>query len=230
MKKAAASVVILLALIAAGYLLFTHRSVSEGSVATTTPAIAQSFTVATSTLAEEGTDYSVHVDYPQFGNASIDAQIRDAVTEAAAELKAQAATDTPTAQGFPKYEFIGQYSSVYIGPDVISFREMLAQDTGGAHPLPTIYGFNFDANTGKMLTLNDALAKIGLSLANVAASAKTQLNTQLGTDIIFPEGADPKSENYQTFLIQKNNVIFIFQPYQVAPYSAGTPQVSFPRK
>jgi len=190
----------------------------------------RALTLATSTLAEEGTDYSVGVEYPQFGDAAIDAQIRDAVAAAAAELKAQAAKDAPVSQGFRKYEFIGMYSDVYIGPDIVSFRQVLAQDTGGAHPLPVVEGFNFDARTGRRLTLDDALAMAGLTLDTLAAGAKAQLAQQFDGDVMFPEGAVAKIENYGTFLISKDTVAFIFQPYQVEAYAAGTPEVSFARK
>src|SRR3990167_6401743 len=101
----------ILAVVAAGYFLFARTAVApvEDGVATST---AKTLTLATSTLSEEGAEYSVDVEYPQFGDETIDAQIRDAVASAAAELKTQAANDAPVSEGFRKYEFIGMYSDV----------------------------------------------------------------------------------------------------------------------
>ena len=56
-----------------------------------------------------------------------------------------------------------------------------------------------------------------------------QLKVILGEDIIAPEGADPKPENYNVFLVGKDKVTFIFNNYQVAPYAAGHQEVWFSR-
>ncbi|MCE9541802.1 DUF3298 and DUF4163 domain-containing protein [Candidatus Kaiserbacteria bacterium] len=223
----AAVVIIVLALVA--YFFLTRSAIAPVQETGQAPT-PQAVTVSTSTLAEEGTDYSVHAEYPQFGISAIDEQIRSAVAAGADELKKQAATDTPVSHGFRKYEFIGTFSDVYTGPEFISVREVVAQDTGGAHPLPVMLGLSFNRATGKMLTLDDALALTGLTLAQVAEQSKAQLSAKLGSDIIAPEGFEANPDNYSAFVVHENNVIFIFQPYQVAPYSAGAPETVFARQ
>jgi len=43
------------------------------------------------------------------------------------------------------------------------------------------------------------------------------------------EGAAPSQENYSIFLINKNNLVFYFSKYQVAPGAAGGFKVTMPR-
>ncbi|MBI5644894.1 DUF3298 domain-containing protein [Candidatus Kaiserbacteria bacterium] len=191
---------------------------------------AQAASVSTAQVKEESTDYAIDVEYPQFGIAEIDARIRSSVESMVTSVKEEAKKDRPAAEGFRKYELLGGFDRAYIGDDVVSARITFGQDFGGAHPLPIITTFNFDRKNGQGITLNQALGMIGRTLPQVAVGAKAQLDQKLGSDVIAPEGADPKAENYETFLIEKERVTFIFQPYQVAPYTAGVPEVSFARK
>lgn len=42
------------------------------------------------------------------------------------------------------------------------------------------------------------------------------------------EGTAPKEENFENFLITDNALIIIFDPYEVAPYAAGSVFVEIP--
>ena len=181
------------------------------------------------TLQEEATEYSIHIEYPEFGIPVIDTVVQDAMVESAGAFKEQAVHDTPVLRGLRQYELFGTVASTYAGPDVVSARIVLSQDFGGAHPLPVIVTFNFDRASGRALTLDDALAMTGLSLETLASGALSQLAGSLGEEVIFLQGAEGKVENYQTFVFDERTITFIFQPYQVAPYAAGAPEVSFVR-
>ena len=61
-----------------------------------------------------------------------------------------------------------------------------------------------------------------------AESYESQQYSPLG-NALFADGALPKPENYQTFVVGADSVTFIFQEYQVAPYAAGPQEVSLPR-
>ncbi|MEK7601384.1 MAG: DUF3298 domain-containing protein [Patescibacteria group bacterium] len=176
-----------------------------------------------------GTDaYRIEARYPQFGNPLVDEKIKSAVDVAIADFKT--IPPNPPGSATPKNEFTGSFDAVYAGSDVVSVKLLLSQDTGGAHPNTVAVGVNVDPKTGKALTLDDALALTGMTLEQVAVQSLAQLKTQLGSDFISPQGADPKPENYSTFLISASAVTFVFQSYQVAPYSSGMQEVTFPRK
>lgn len=90
-------------------------------------------------------------------------------------------------------------------------------------------GENFDRATGKELSLDDALTLTGLTLQQVSDGARGQLQAKLGQDFIFPDGASPSPDNFSAFVVTPNAVTFIFQEYQVGPYSVGAQEASFPR-
>jgi len=209
------------------FFFYTPRGTETTSDTSTTSTPAQ---ITTKTAQEDSAEYSIDVQYPEFGIPVFDAEISKSVHAAVEELKKQAATDKPVANGFRKYELYGRVSGTYLDENIANAKIVLAQDFGGAHPLPIVVTFNFDRKTGTLFTLDSALARLGLTLPQMASEAKAQLDATLGKDIIAPEGADAKAENYQTFIVGVNSVTFIFQPYQVAPYSAGTPEVVFARQ
>ena len=172
--------------------------------------------------------YRIEARYPQFGNPLVDAKIKAAVDAAVAEFKT--IPPPPPGSATPKNEFTGSFDAVYAGSDVVSVELLLSQDTGGAHPNTVVIGVNVDPKTGRELTLENALTLTGMSLEKIAAESLAQVQAKLGADGVFADGADPKPENYSTFLVGSSTVTFVFQNYQVAPYAAGMQEVSFPRK
>ncbi len=186
--------------------------------------------VATATEREDTDTYTVDAKYPQFGIASIDADIKAAVEGAVTEFKNDtAAGPPPPDSAVTQYEFQSMFDSAYVSAGVVSAKLIVSTYTGGAHRNAVIYGLNYDRETGNQLTLDDALSMIGLSLEKVAETAKAELTAKLGADIIAPEGTDPTPENYSTFVVSPDQVTFIFQVYQVAPYAAGPQEISFAR-
>jgi peptidoglycan-N-acetylglucosamine deacetylase len=201
------------------------------------PRIQEPITLATSTQgsirmtveekSEETDTYSIRARYPQFGVASIDALITREVEEAISAFKAYPAN--PPESAVPKNEMAIDFNGVYTGSDFISVEMMVSEYTGGAHPNSVIYGITIDRASGKELTLDGALALLGKSLSAVAAESLAKLRADLGEDMLFPEGAAARPENYSVFIVSENDVTFIFNNYQVAPYAAGPQRVSFAR-
>lgn len=216
----------LLAIVLAAVVLFLAARAPQSSYSAP-----PSVSIATSTEAASTTNYSVSAAYPRFGISAIDAHIKSDVDKGIADLEAQAQQDQPAKNGFPQYTFMSQFSDPYIGSDFISVRLVLDAYTGGAHDMPTLIGENFHRDTGQAVTLDEALALTGKTLDQVAQAAKQQLaqNPDTQPTGVWGPGSDPDPQNYQSFLINKNAVVFIFQPYQVAPYAAGAPEISITR-
>lgn len=195
--------------------------------------------VATATSMASTTEYTVDISYPQFGIPAIDSQIKADVVAGENDLITQANTDKPAENRYPQYAYtcafnqpsIGANYAPYIGSDYISVAVVCAPYTGGAHENPVVMGETFDRSTGKRVTLDQALSLTGMTLSQIASSSKAQLaqNPDTAPTGIWASGSDPTSDNYSTFLINQDAVTFIFQPYQVAPYSSGAPEVSIPR-
>jgi hypothetical protein len=179
------------------------------------------------TLKEEAPKYTIDVKYPQTGLPGSDAKIRQLVEPMAAEIKKAALADNFSAG---KYTLEGDFKTALAGPDIVSIVFDVYTYTGGAHGAHATHGLNFDAATGRELTLDDALSLTGLTLAQLADQSATKLKAKLGDMYMFPEGAAAKRENYDTFAVSSGEVTFFFSEYQVAPYAAGPSEVSFQRK
>jgi len=179
-------------------------------------------------LVTESTDaYKIDAHYPQSGILAFDAEVQAVIENALTEFRAYPAN--PRDSSTPQNELVSSYNSLYIGPDIASVALSISEYTGGAHGNTVIVGVNVDRTTGKELALDDALALIGKTLPQVADASLVQLKANLGEDLTFPEGASAKPENYGTFLVSADRVTFVFNNYQVAPYSAGQQQVWFKR-
>lgn len=180
------------------------------------------------TVSEDTSTYLIDIRYPQFGIPLADVKIKAIVDNAMAAFKSYPAN--PPDSAAPKNEFTSSFSSTYVGADIVSVALTISEYTGGAHPNTVIIGVNVDPKTGEEVTLDDALGMIGKNLQQVSEESLVQLRAELGADIIAPEGASPVPDNYSTFLVSKDKVTFIFNNYQVAPYSAGPQSVEFARK
>ncbi len=171
--------------------------------------------------------YRIEVRYPQFGIAAVDEKIKAVIDKAIDAFKEYPAN--PPGSAVTQNELTGSFDSTYVGDDIVSVELSISEYTGGAHPNTVIIGVNVERSNGKELTLDDALALVGKSLEEVAEQSLKELKATLGDDVIAPEGASPTVENYSTFLVSKDRVTFIFNNYQVAPYSSGQQQVWFKR-
>jgi len=223
MKKIIGVLLILIGCIGALYLLSPY--VHSIPVASSAPA-ATEVTVA---HVYDNTDaYTIDAEYPQVGIPIIDAQIAKAVNDALAEFKTL--PQNPHDSSTPQNQFTGRFDKVYVGPDVVSAELILEEYTGGAHPNTAFSGVTYDRQSGKLLTLDDALRMTGLTLDQLSAQASAQLQAKLGDSFMFPEGANTNPDNFSSFVVGTSTVTFLFQQYQVAPYVFGEQEISFPKK
>jgi hypothetical protein len=226
MNRIIGYILALIVLGGAAYLVYSNAPRLPEPSAGTNTNVGTEMTVASEYAGS--TSYHIEAHYPQFGIPPVDAKIKATVDSAIAEFKT--IPPNPPGSSLPQNEFTGSFDAVYVGADVVSVELLFSEDTGGAHPNAVIVAVNVDRKTGKELTLNDALAMTGLTLQQVATQSLVQLNAKFNGTVPFPEGAQAKPENYSTFLVNKDNVTFIFNDYQVASHADGPQETSFPRK
>ena len=181
--------------------------------------------VATSTIQQDSSSYTIKADYPVFGLQILDDKTQAIIETGIDDLEGQAANPSPNGT---KNEFQSTFDHVYIDPDLVSVRLILSEYTGGAHNISVATALNYNRSTGGFLTLDDALSLTGDTLTQISAAAKVQLAKQYGS-VAFPEGITPTTENFATFTVDKDNVTFVLQEYQAEPYSDGMPEVVVPR-
>jgi hypothetical protein len=192
-----------------------------------TAAAVPGFDIRMVALREETPEYSIDIEYPQTGFAS-DERVRYIAETAARELRDYAEQFPPGELSPGPYSLTSSIPSIYVSPEFVSIRFVLHSYTGGAHGGSVIHGFNNHRDDGAEVSLEDALSLVGLSLEAVANGVNEELTTRLGSSF-FEDGALPVPENYETFVIDGDNVTFIFQEYQVGPYAVGPQEVAFPR-
>ena len=229
MNRTIGYVLALVVLVGLAYAIYTYVPKAPPLQAVNTGEQKQDGTeLKVETVSEDTEAYLIDVRYPQFGIPLVDAKIKAVVDNAVAAFKSYPAN--PPDSAVPKNEFTGSFNSTYVGADVVSVALSISEYTGGAHPNTVIIGVNVDRKTGKDVTLDDALLMIEKTLPEVSGESLVQLKAVLGEDMLFPEGAEPKADNYSVFLVSKDKVTFIFNNYQVAPYSAGPQSAEFARK
>jgi hypothetical protein len=97
---------------------------------------------------------------------------------------------------------------------------------GAAHPGSYSWTLNYDLHTGSVLALADLFKPDVPYLETLAAYSKQVLNEK-GV-LLFPDGADPLEENYRNWNATPDGLLITFDEYQVAPYAAGSQQVTVP--
>jgi hypothetical protein len=97
---------------------------------------------------------------------------------------------------------------------------------GAAHPGGYYVTLNYDVKAAKVLALADLFQPGARYLQVLAGYCIKQLSAKQVLD--FPEGAEPKEENYRNWNIKADGLLISFDSYQVAPYAAGPQEVVVP--
>ncbi len=117
---------------------------------------------------------------------------------------------------------------IYNRYNLVTFRADLYEYTGGAHGMSNSFLFNFDLNTGKRITLNDVFIDKYEERLNEMLTRQLMKNNKVNsvkeleelgyfiTSPIFP------AEN---FYFDKNDMVFLYNPYEIAPYAMGTTEI-----
>ncbi|MCA9890643.1 MAG: DUF3298 and DUF4163 domain-containing protein [Anaerolineae bacterium] len=137
-----------------------------------------------------------------------------------------------TPSGNP-WELYLDYETFAFSEDVVSIKFAGYQYTGGAHGQPYIRTFTFDlsGDTPRILTLNDLLQEEFNPWLTIQPMVRDQLVEQFGenADVTWiDQGTGEDPNNYASFAIDGDAIVFYFQAYQVAPYVAGMPSVRIP--
>jgi hypothetical protein len=196
--------------------------------------------IATSTGSFEYTEdhpyYTVDIVYPETHNQNeqtiIETALKSTADDFAQNIDGLDPSVMPSlAQGY-KLALNIDYARYAGARATTSYLFTVYEDTGGAHPNTFFTTFVFDAR-GQQLALKDLLGRNPQWLEELSLRASddivAQMKKRLGQDdvtgAIFADGLAPKEENFQTFIIDKEDLLIEIPPYQVAPYAAGSFEV-----
>lgn len=197
---------------------------------------------------EESEYYVITASYPAKTplKGAADQQARLVVEQGLADqmasFKRDSGLESITAQdaqfqgisGDRKYALDMQYKE-YRSPVTISYAYTVYVDTLGAHPNGYFKTFVFDGD-GVEVMLEDLFVEGSEYLDRLSQAAAAQVTGELrartgSEDIagsVYAEGLAGKKENFQNFYIDRDTLVILIPPYQVAAYAAGSFEVRIP--
>ena len=117
------------------------------------------------------------------------------------------------------YEFMSNTDSISIQRGIFCFMTNFYSFEGGAHGLSGKYYTCVDLETGRKLTFNDVFTKESEeALTAIIRREKPQ-------DYIYFYTEIKPNDN---FYFDSNGIIFVYNPYEIAPYSAGVIEIYVP--
>lgn len=121
---------------------------------------------------------------------------------------------------------------VAFAPKTVSYVFTIYEDTLGAHGNSYFRTFTFDRTTGEELALADLFLPQADYFGVLSSLSRTGLPAVIGefADTAYiRRGTAPQAENFEDFYLEKSSFILLFEPYQVAPYAAGSQALHIPR-
>ncbi len=184
--------------------------------------------------------YAVICEYPIISNTNF-AEIEESIKQYALEVFNENKEFMIGSEDFidierSKYFTESRIEQFHVNKTSISILYMLSSYTGGAHGIHNYYTFNYNKKTKVLLTLKDIISQKDLKTISEycrkGIAKQKQANTEdysgLKSDGELLVGTKPKWENFETFLIANDSIIFIFNEYEVAPYYMGAFEVLVP--
>ena len=104
-------------------------------------------------------------------------------------------------------------------------------DTGGVHPGLDVITLNYSLISEQRLSLVDVFEDTARALDVMSGYSRSVLAVRVGggrVDQAIAAGTAPDPDNFANIALIPGGVRVYFQPYQVAPWSAGTQIVDIP--
>lgn len=128
-----------------------------------------------------------------------------------------------------------RFTPLLLSPTIISLRfDVSEYYAGAAHPNNYARVLNYHFKKHQLLSTQDLFASSTQTFPflseysrNVLRGTFSDVSEEEFALQVFPGTATP-AENWRTVGITKNGLTVIFNPYQVAPYARGIPEVKIP--
>jgi hypothetical protein len=205
--------------------------------------------VTTKTIKEGGkkVGWSVNVEYPHVEGAGKFNQLAEAfVTKEVADFKKDAGPEKGEKDAMPEAaedSLTVRYTVRLLSDELISVEFPVDYyEHGAAHGAHAFHVINYDAKSGRELSLADLFKPGSDYLKRVSEVAVKQLRRWNKDSADYPggggepyltdegiaDGAKPEAENFQNWTITPRGLAFTFDYYQLGAYAAGAPAVVLP--
>ncbi len=177
---------------------------------------------------EKNQYYTINADYPKTNSEAISLNFKTYIEEQIAQFKDDTSwvNDIPSAsEGELSLDIT--YKNVS-SPAVQGYIFNINSYTGGAHGLQVRTTFSFNKE-GQLLTLANLFSNGIDGLKDFSKLVQKELMKREGANADWiDDGAAPREENYRSFVVTDTGLTILLDPYQVAPYSDGSIDVSIP--
>jgi hypothetical protein len=160
--------------------------------------------------------YSIDLEYPKSDKDHL-----PEIANYVSLVKDQFTQSLPTGEVTENY-LLKINTTVYTASSTISYKLETYMYTGGAHGGTFIETFTYGKD-GKLITLNDLLVSAD-SMKKLSTSARAYLYNKIGDQSqkeVIDAGTEPTLENFGVWYITDAGIVFVFQQYQVGPYTLG---------
>lgn len=172
--------------------------------------------------------YTITVAYPVTASDAITTYFRTFVDETIIQFKADTAWVADIENPEENAVALDITYTREKGTTADNYVFVLAMYTGGAHGLQATKTFTFIPD-GTPVTIDMLFTNNAEGLKTIAPLVQKELMTREFSDEQWvKDGTAPTEQNYKNFIITDAGLTFIFDPYQVAPYSEGTQKVTIP--
>lgn len=173
--------------------------------------------------------YNIKFDFPVTNNENINSEVNKEVDRLVSDFEKNAIDFGPIPSDFFRpYTLFGQFES-HPGQEYDSFVFLTSVDFGGAHPNHFYKTLTFDKESN-IVYIDDFLKKEFPDknvLNKISELVQNKITENLGENANFEmikNGAGPDINNLRNFYIVDQEIIFLFEPYAVAPYAYSSQQ------
>lgn len=193
---------------------------------------------------EDSVRLKIKAEYPQIENQKLlNQHIKELIDDLISQFKKDAANNSLSLDKEIKNEIDISYQTYLLTGNLASFDFQISSYlVGMAHPSNSHLTFNYDLKKNKKVILTDVFIKDSDYLNILSGIAVEKLIEKFAGDQRIPQndpmykdmvewirkGAGPEGENYQKFLLEKNNFVALFDTYQVAAGAVGAQKVEIP--
>ncbi|MCM1177923.1 MAG: DUF3298 and DUF4163 domain-containing protein [Clostridium sp.] len=122
-----------------------------------------------------------------------------------------------------QYDIDGHFTGQY--RNMVSYAVRKYSYTGGAHGMTTTTAYTFDSKSGKIMTEGDIFADGYTEKLSAMLTAHASDGYGNPDDLVlFVDKIEPNGN----FSVGADGITYIYNPYDVAPYSSGTVNITVP--
>lgn len=154
----------------------------------------------------------------------------EALEKEEAEYVQKASEDRLNMTDFYGYSLSYNLALKRLDHRVLSMTRTCYNDFGGVHPFNYVEGINFDAATGELLSLEDVVNDYdSFSWAAITYIINYLENSDYAEGL-FPQYTELISDSFAStfWYFSAEGITMIYNTYEIAPYAAGTIEVSLP--